>query len=141
LAQNPNVKYQKGDGEIAANKKLTPEEQVRLQEPKVPKGDRPAVPTFKENPRGIAIPGKAEAKAKAVAVRKASRQPGYKPTEEDAFHIVADAINRGKLQDRKNVLTAAFDPKTGKWVIGQNVGTPTIYLQNSVDGRVKLKIW
>jgi hypothetical protein len=107
LAQNPDIKNQKGDGEIAANKKLTPEEQAQLQEPKIPKGDRPAVPTFKENPRGIAIPGKAEAKAKAVAVRKASRQPGYKPTEEDAFHIVADAINRGKLQDRKNVLTAA----------------------------------
>jgi hypothetical protein len=92
-------------------------------EPKVPKGDRPAVPTAKENPKGVAIPGRAEAKANAIAARKAARQPGYKPTEEDAFHIVADAFNRGKLS-KQQVISATFDPKTGKWTLGENTGVP-----------------
>jgi Domain of unknown function (DUF4157) len=90
---------------------------------KRPKGDRPAVPTFKENSKGVAIPGKAEAKANAVAARKASRQPGYKPTEEDAFHIVTDAFNRGKLS-KQQVVSATFDPKTQKWTLGENTGVP-----------------
>jgi hypothetical protein len=96
---------------------------AEVEEGKVPKGDRPAVPTFKENPKGVAIPGKAEAKAKAIAARKAARQPGYKPTEEDAFHIVADALNRSKLS-KQQVVSATFDPKTGKWTLGENTGVP-----------------
>jgi hypothetical protein len=92
-------------------------------EPKVPKGDRPAVPTAKENPKGVAIPGKAEAKVNAIAVRKASKQPGYKPTEEDAFNVISDALNRGKLPKGK-VMTATFEPKTGKWSLGENTGVP-----------------
>jgi hypothetical protein len=115
-SNNPEGQLPQG---VSSGKSSSP-----VNEPRVPNGDRPAVPTFKENPKGVAIPGKAEAKANAIAARKASRQPGYKPTEEDAFHIVADAHNRGNLRDKNNVITTTFDPKSRKWVIGQNSGTP-----------------
>jgi hypothetical protein len=105
-------------------------------EPKVPKGDRPAVPTAKESPKGVAIPGKAEAKANAIAVRKASKQPGYKPTEEDAFHIVADAFNRGKLP-KSHVMSATFDPKTGKWSLGENGAVPRDLSSPSLKGWIR----
>jgi hypothetical protein len=87
-----------------------PEATPPLLESKIPKGNRPAVHTFKENSKGVAIPGKAEAKANAIAVRKASRQPDYQPTEEDAFYIVADALNRGKFIGSQ-VPSATLNPK------------------------------
>jgi hypothetical protein len=100
-----------------------PEATPPLLESKIPKGNRPAVHTFKENSKGVAIPGKAEAKANAIAVRKASRQPDYQPTEEDAFNIAADAFNRGKLEN-SHVISAEYNPKTGKWTIGESGKVP-----------------
>jgi hypothetical protein len=40
LAQNPSIKHQKGDGEIAANKKLTPEDQAQLDAKANPKASK-----------------------------------------------------------------------------------------------------
>jgi hypothetical protein len=99
---------------------------------KPPKGDRPEIPKFKENPQGVAIPGKDEARARAAQIRRESRKPGYVPTEEDAFYVLADAHNRGRFQFG-NKLTAEFDPRTGRWTIGEAKGVPqdlSMQLQN-----------
>jgi hypothetical protein len=46
-----------------------PEATPPLLESKIPKGDRPVVPTFKENPKGVAIPGKDEARASCCGTK------------------------------------------------------------------------